>query len=844
MAQTTPSVEESSVPAGEAAVHCRVPLVVRSGGQKAPVTALLDTGNLLPGGLAISKRFAAKNKFNVKKAASVIGTARKGANMDVVGTVADVTLEIGGKQLVSGLTATVIDQLSTAVNVGAAVLKQAAANLEFRPTGAVLAWGQSSSVPLIQQVEPAAAETRLVAEGNSPGSAVADTMPELRRSYAAVLKNENIMPPQKPAEAEMNSSVTLEAAGAAVDGSVDNRQKPAVAGKPKGRPDLVGQKPAGCEEAQPSTAAVVSRAGPVAITGQASSVTTTAVPEQRAAEDDETRRSSPAANPQSRSSAPVLSNSTIKRSKLKNVVSNRLLKKHCIRIARRPGPTKTKFFTPHRTRLGSSVKISRISPVSSVPKVGEVMEFGKDMELTAELAAEVENEHMCIMSFALTEPMESGQKLLVAEQELNSGVVVVPGVYKTAGRSVKIAVLNHGDHTVSVPERVSVRASKLEMVECDKAEMEKHLWEELAVSEPAAIQSLSTKTTAGEGEERSFKTILEELRLDESVLLRKNPQIKKKLVAELHRLRRVFADEEQPVGLTDLVEADIKLKRGARPVRQKDRPINPHLEADLNRQLTSWLKDGIVEPSKSPWSSPLVPVRKKTGEIRWAVDLRQVNRVVVADSFPLPRIEGLLERAGGHRIYSTLDASSAYHTIKVRPEDREILAFSTPGGLYQYCRLPFGLATAPAIYSRFIKMVLNKLGPKNIVIYLDDVLVFADRMTTHLERLVEVLEEHLAAGIKVKASKTRLFQEEVVYLGHKLSAEGISMVPSYVEKIKQWPAPKTAKQVRTLVGFFAYYRQFIPTFAELMAPINSLKATAKGTAVEWTEECQANLDRL
>ena len=105
-----------------------------------------------------------------------------------------------------------------------------------------------------------------------------------------------------------------------------------------------------------------------------------------------------------------------------------------------------------------------------------------------------------------------------------------------------------------------------------------------------------------------------------------------------------------------------------------------------------------------------MPVKKKDGSVRWAVDYRLLNKHLVMDSYPLPRIQQLVEKAGGHRVYSALDAVAAYYTIPVAMESRPLTAFTSPHGLYQWTRMPFGLATAPSVYSRFIQAILNPLG--------------------------------------------------------------------------------------------------------------------------------------
>ena len=157
-----------------------------------------------------------------------------------------------------------------------------------------------------------------------------------------------------------------------------------------------------------------------------------------------------------------------------------------------------------------------------------------------------------------------------------------------------------------------------------------------------------------------------ELKLDKNPLLAKHAGFTKKVRTMVYKYRQVFSEVGSGCpGETDLVEMDLKLKPGTQPIRQKLRDLNPRMEANLQEQVDDWLEQGVIEPSESPWSSPLVPVRKKDGSTRWAVDFWKLNCQIIQDSYPLPKIQQLLDRAGGHQVYSTLDATSAYFCIRM-----------------------------------------------------------------------------------------------------------------------------------------------------------------------------------
>ena len=334
-----------------------------------------------------------------------------------------------------------------------------------------------------------------------------------------------------------------------------------------------------------------------------------------------------------------------------------------------------------------------------------------------------------------------------------------------------------------------------------------------------------------------------QLKLEEKEVLVKKPKLMAQVKQLIGDYEDVFKSEDKPFGQTELAVCKLRIKPGVKPVKQPDRPLNPKDRADLRTQLDIWLEQGIIEPSSSPWSSPLVAVRKKDGGTRWAVDFRRVNDCCISDSYPLPRVQETLDKLSGKRIFSTLDAASAYWTIPMEEDSKEYTAFSTPWGLYQFCVMPFGLTSAGAVYSRFVQQVLEEgVAPEDVDAYLDDVVVSTQEEEAHLERLREVLQRHREAGIKLNPTKTVLFEKEVEFLGHRVSEKGISMVPEYVDRILQWPRPTNVVELRRAIGFLNYYRNFIQGFSELAAPLNE-KRSLKGD-FQWTKSMEDSFQKL
>ena len=211
------------------------------------------------------------------------------------------------------------------------------------------------------------------------------------------------------------------------------------------------------------------------------------------------------------------------------------------------------------------------------------------------------------------------------------------------------------------------------------------------------------------------------------------------------------------------------------PQRIPARRMPLAVRREVAKQLRDMQKAGVIQPSVSPWSSPVVMVKKKDGTQRFCVDYRALNSVTRGDTFPLPRIDDLLDQLGNSRFFSTLDLASGYWQIRLSQSSREKTAFSVPQGLFEFQVMPFGLTNAPAVFQRLMQQVLAGLnpeeGPDFVKVYIDDVLVFSPTLGDHLDHLSQVLARIRKAGLKLKPSKCHFIAKEVEYLGHILTPE-------------------------------------------------------------------------
>ena len=393
-----------------------------------------------------------------------------------------------------------------------------------------------------------------------------------------------------------------------------------------------------------------------------------------------------------------------------------------------------------------------------------------------------------------------------------------------------IAMLNLGENKVSIKKGDPI---------AHYAYVRRH-----PASREERVDEVSMETDIDPGspeEEEKIQELWTQLKLEENQLLSDRPDVREKVRQVLRKHWKVFSTESRLIGETDLLEFEVELEPGAKPHRGKVRPLNPTMKQSLKDQLDLWMREGVAEECVSPWASPMVPVGKPNGGTRWCVDYRKLNSSTVADSYPLPNISENIDRLAGGKVFSTLDASQAYHTIPVSEGSKKALAFITPFGLYTFARMPFGARNAGATYSRFVQMCLDKLRSPFTLSYLDDIIMFTTTLEEHVEELDRVLAMHSQAGIKLVPGKTFLFREEVDYLGFRVGKDGVKMKEDYVEKILNWPSPKSTKEVRSMLGFCGYYRSFIRGYARLTNEMNTMRSAKK---FEWTPTMEKKFRRL
>lgn len=259
------------------------------------------------------------------------------------------------------------------------------------------------------------------------------------------------------------------------------------------------------------------------------------------------------------------------------------------------------------------------------------------------------------------------------------------------------------------------------------------------------------------------------------------------------------------------------------------------------------LENNIIEPAKSPWSSPLLIVPKKAdanGEKKWRVviDYRELNERIIADKFPLPNITEILDSLAGSILFSHLDLSSGFYQVELEEESRPYTDFVTDRGQWQMKRLPMGLKISPSSFSRLMTVAMSGLSPEACFVYLDDIIVHGRNLDEHNSNLVRVLEKLRKVNLKLNPAKCEFLKRTLLYLGHKISDKRILPDDGKITAIANWPVPTNADEVVRFVATANYYRRFIKGFAGMAVPLNRL--LKKGVTFNWDTECQTAFEQF
>lgn len=276
------------------------------------------------------------------------------------------------------------------------------------------------------------------------------------------------------------------------------------------------------------------------------------------------------------------------------------------------------------------------------------------------------------------------------------------------------------------------------------------------------------------------------------------------------------------LGRTHLVQHKIAVHTDV-VVAQKPYRLPVHKKEIVKDQIDDMLSRDIIQPSHSPWASPIVLVPKKDGGQRFCVDYRRLNAVSESDAFPLPTVGEILESLAGASVFSTLDLNSGYWQVEMDPDSMAKTAFVSPFGLYEFKVLPFGLKNAPATFQRLMNRVLAECLGQCCLVYLDDIAIYSSNFSQHIQDLQRVLWCLQKAGLTLKLQKCHFCLTEIKFLGHVVTTEGVKADPAKTEAIQNFPVPKNLKELQWFLGMSGWYHRYVPNFSAIAEPLNALK---------------------
>ena len=409
------------------------------------------------------------------------------------------------------------------------------------------------------------------------------------------------------------------------------------------------------------------------------------------------------------------------------------------------------------------------------------------------------------------------------------GVVTLQSISKVGGERTYIGLVNDTDNRIVVK-----KGTKLALFMCLPPGT---LVRQCSVEDTTPRMAQLHKDPHKGNNTISMDEFLSRFDLKDTSL---NPSEERRLKELLVEFKDIFSDTDGKIGHYKGEPLKVSIPGDVRPIRKSPYSIHPKYEIPLRAELELLQKEGIIRESKSAWSAPaiVIPKPNRPGNIRLVVDYREVNKLIEKDSHPLPRMDRCLDQVGRSRprFMTSLDLEKGFLQMPLDEESKPYTAFSVPHNLYEFNRLPMGLSTSPAQFQRCMNHTFRDLINSVLVIYLDDLLVYARTFEEHLESLRLVFTRLRGANLKLRAAKTQLARSELKFLGFRLSPEGIKADSRICDDVRNFPRPTNVKQVRGFLGLAQFYKRFIKDYAKLAKPLNGL--LKKGVKFTWTMECE------
>ncbi|UYV75158.1 hypothetical protein LAZ67_12002698 [Cordylochernes scorpioides] len=459
-------------------------------------------------------------------------------------------------------------------------------------------------------------------------------------------------------------------------------------------------------------------------------------------------------------------------------------------------------------------------PYVSFARIGKELHIGYSTEFSfANLQEEIKSRRVELRA---TETVQLGSDCInfasAITDEVRDGYVLFTGVDDCVNSLLEVV---DGKTTVPIISvgKGNLRVKKNQCI----CRVELLSPDDIVVNLDVSEDSFQTKSEEkGEGQDqmkRKRPIVPEDVNINHSL----TPKERQEILDVVNEYRDCFALGMGELGCTDVTKMDIKEVDGSKPVCLRPYKTTASEREAIREIVREWKDNGIVTETRPPYASPVLLVRKKTGDHRLVVDYRRLNIQTVKDKFPLPRIDDLLEGLRNAKFFTTLDLAHGYLQIPLTDKAKLKTAFITPDDTGQFERMIFGLANAPTEFQRLMHSVLGPLLNKKAFCYLDDVIIPAKDWREMIERLREVLERIRSAKLTLKPSKCEFGRREVEFLGYVISTGGLKPGPRKIKAIEEFPEPKNVHDIRRFLGLTNFFRRFVKDFARKAEPLSRLQ---------------------
>ena len=315
---------------------------------------------------------------------------------------------------------------------------------------------------------------------------------------------------------------------------------------------------------------------------------------------------------------------------------------------------------------------------------------------------------------------------------------------------------------------------------------------------------------------------------------------KAQMMSLLEKYEDRFASDLCKIGCTDLVELDIPLLPGSKPVRKRPYRTNFKDREIIHKELRKLLEAGIIQECPPPtWSLPIVLVNKKESqEKRMCIDMKDVNKCMLLPQTHTPNIDDLLSDLGHRRCryYTTIDLSKAFHQIKLTENAKKIATFVTPFGCYSFNRAPYGVKNISIVFTSLMNKVLQGALNSYCFAWIDDICIYSETFEQHLIHVEDILKRLRDANLTIEARKAHIAKKSVRFIGFILDKTGIKPDPANIEKVVKFKRPTDVKSTRAYIGLTGFLRRFVKDYAQIARPLQLL--THKDTKFKWNEQAE------